>query len=342
MRRTVPLTALLLFAFAVPLFAQVQYSITPNRGPVGGGTEVTIQGQFGTWPYGVIFGDVSVPAMRVNETTLRATTPAHLPGTVDVTIFEYDMGIPTGLKFTFEGDPQEAYEPMLLPIFMPGIPGAYGSLFRVDFRARLQKETQADIHGLAFPCRVTCINLAPVITLTTGAPATHPDDVEYTGDPGAFLYLPKEQAGRVAMNLRAYDTSLSDENFGTELPIVRVREFAKGGDPITLIGVPADPRYRNTLRIYSYGFTSTPVAVTIQGDNGLFLEQVVELPGQPDVFHPGYVQLTNFPAGTGTLRVTITPIIPPISAPIPPPDRWAFISVTNNTTQHITLVTPQP
>ena len=53
---------LLLLALALPLFAQTQYTITPNRGPVTGGTEVTIKGEFGQWPYGVIFGDTSVPA----------------------------------------------------------------------------------------------------------------------------------------------------------------------------------------------------------------------------------------------------------------------------------------
>lgn len=336
------ITLFALFAAAVPLFAQVQYSITPNRGPVAGGTEVTIKGQFGSWPYGVIFGDTHVPATRVDDTTLRATTPAHLPGQVDVAIFEYDMGIETGLKFLFEGDAQEAYEPVLLPVFVPGVAGAHGSLFRTDFRARLVKETRAEVHGLSIPCRVTCLEIPYVWELTTSAPELHPDDVEYAGTPGALLYLPKEHAGRVTMNLRAYDTSRSAENFGTEIPIVRGSDFAEAGEPITLIGVPSDPRFRNTLRIYTYGFTSGLASVIIEGANGTHVEHLVELPAQPDNFHPGYVELTNFPTGAGTLRVTILPNLPPLSALIPPPELWAFISVTNNETQHITLITPQP
>ena len=335
MRRITMLFAL--FVLAVPLFAQVQSSITPNRGPVAGGTEVTVQGQIGSAPYGVVFGSVRVSATRVDDTTLRATTPAHLPGLVDVRIYGGDA---TGLTFLFEGDAQEAYEPVLLPIFRPAIAGAYGSLFRTDFRARLVHETSADIYGLQIPCRVTCLVLDDVPwELTAGVPEAGPDGIEYTGFPGAFLYLPKEHAGRVAMNLRAYDTSRAAENFGTEIPIVRASEFAEGGEPITLIGVPSDPRFRNTLRIYSYGFTSTVATIRIEGENGASVEHTVELPAQPHIFLPGYVELTNFPTDAGMLRVTIVPNMPPL---LPPPARWAFVSVTNNETQHITLVTPQP
>ena len=341
MRRIAILFAL--FA-AIPLFAQNQYTITPNRGPVAGGTEITITGseEFGDWSYGVIFGDAGVPATKVNATTLRATTPAHLPGTVPITIFEYDIGRSTDLTFTFEGKAEDAFEAVLLPVFVPPIRGAFGSEFRTDFRVRLVNGTEATIWGVGRDCGAPCSRFEEIYSLSTTRPAAGPEELLETGAPGTFLYLPKAQAGRVAMNLRAYDTSRSAENFGTELPIVRTSDFETAGNPITLIGVPSDPRFRNTLRIYSYGDTSSPLEVTIEGENGLFIEHVVFLPAQPDLYHPGYVEMTNFPTGAGTLRVTITPIIPPISAPIPPPDHWAFISVTNNETQHITLVTPQP
>ena len=334
-----------LFAVAVPLFADdVVYTISPDRGPVAGGTEVTIKGQFGTWPYGVIFGSAHVPATRVDETTLRATTPAHLPGPVRVTVFEYDIGIETGLTFTFEGQPEDAFDPVLLPVFTAPIAGAYGSEFRTDLRVRLVNGTRADIHGLRYPCHVTCIQRGddPYV-LTEDSPEAGPDELEPTGTPGTFVYLPQDQAGRVSMNLRAYDTSRSAENFGTEVPVVLGSRFATGYDPITLIGVPSDPRFRNTLRIYSLGDSGgTPLTITIRGENGANIEHAVLLPQQPDLFHPGYVEFTNFPSGAGRLNVTISASVPPIATPIPPPDRWAFITVTNNETQHITTITPQP
>jgi hypothetical protein len=329
---------------AVPLFAQVQYSITPSNGPVAGGTEVTIKGEFGNWPYTVYFGATPAQATRVDDTTLHVTTPAHLPTIVGITIFEYDIRLPTPLTFTFVGRPTDAFDAVLLPVFTAPIPGAFGSEFRTDFRARLVKEDRAQIYGLRYPCIVTCIqtNDEPYVVDTTVRNAT-PENVEATGNPGTFLYTPKTEPGRVTMNLRAYDTSRSAENFGTEIPIVPSSEFATAYDEITLIGVPSDERFRNTLRIYGFGDTATQLTVRITTEEDVLLsERVVDLPAQQNIYRPGYLEISDLPRGEGMLIVTISPIVPPISAPIPPPDRWAFISVTNNDTQHITLATPQP
>src|ERR1043165_1205738 len=102
--------AVLCVFIAASASAQQQYTITPARGPVAGGTEVTIHGEFGFGIYGVIFGGVSVAATKVDEHTLVATTPPHLPGTVKVAVFEYDIGIDTGQDFTFEGAAEPAFE----------------------------------------------------------------------------------------------------------------------------------------------------------------------------------------------------------------------------------------
>lgn len=338
------LLLLSLFA-AVPLFAQTQYSITPASGPVAGGTEVTIKGAFGTWPYTVFFGTTAATSTtRVDGTTLRATAPAHLPGPVNITILEYDVFLATPLTFTFVGRPADGFDAVLLPVFTAPIPGAFGSEFRTDFRARLVRENYARIFGLRHPCIVTCIQApdAPY-ELDSGYPDVTPSNVDATGTPGTFLYTPKSEAGRVRMNLRAYDTSRSADNFGTELPIVRTTDFATGFDAITLIGVPSDARFRNTLRIYGLGETSTQLTIRVETEEGVFLsEREVVLPGQENLYRPGYLEISDLPRDQGMLIVTIIPDTPPISAPIPPPDRWAFISVTNNETQHITLVTPQP
>lgn len=344
-----PFRAILFSLFAavhaVPLVGLEATSISPDRGPVAGGTEVTIRGSFpDAWNYGVMFGSTwGAATTHVDEHTLVATTPAHFAGTVPITIFEYDRGVATELTFTFEGRTEDGFERVLLPVFTPPIRGALGSEFRTDFRALMVSGSWSEIYGLRTPCVPVCVEEpdAPYVLYSDDAEAT-PEDVDRTGTPGAFLYLPKYDAESVSMTLRAYDTSRSAENFGTEIPIVRGGDFATGQEPITLIGIPSDPRFRNTLRIYSLGDTGTTLAITIEGELGLHIERVVALPPQPDLFHPGYVELSNFPSGVGMLHVTIEVVVPPISTPIPPPDRWAFVSVTNNETQHITLITPQP
>jgi hypothetical protein len=332
--------ALLSLVFCLHAAAQDTYTITPDRGPVAGGTVVTIRGEFGEWPYGVIFGSVGVPATRVNATTLVATTPAHLPGTVPVTIFEYDIGIPSGLTFTFEGETEAAFRRLLLPVFTEPIRGAFGSEFRTELRARLANGSRAEIHGLARQCPTLCVERpdAPFV-LTFDSPSLESPNLAPAGKPGQFIFIPRNEEGRVSMNLRGYDTSRSAENFGTEIPIVPEDEFFRGGDPVVLVGVPSDARFRNTLRIYSIGDLNSPVLVEIDGP-GISIDHVVQLTAGETFLHPGYAQFSNFPISAGTLRVRITPIIPrPIEGG---GSYWAFISVTNNETQHITTITPQP
>ena len=60
----------------------------------------------------------------------------------------------------------------------------------------------------------------------------------------------------------------------------------------------------------------------------------------PVPFYPGYAQLSAFetllpkPVGTTALRIEIVPVTPGLRY-------WAFVSVTNNETQHFTTITPQ-
>jgi hypothetical protein len=324
------------------LFAS--YTITPSSGSTAGGTQVTIKGgEFGLWPYGIIFGGAEVPATRVDEHTLVATTPAHVPGPVSITIFEYDLGLPTDLTFSFyEARPAPFYERILLPIFTPPVKGAFGSEFHTDLRVSLKEPVTARIHGLlpacAFPPCAPMHADAEPYTLTPAAPDIEPAALERSGAPGRFIYVPVTEAQHIAMNLRAYDVTRSHENFGTEMPIVRARDFAESYSAIKLLGVPRDPRFRNTLRIYGTG--ATVISMRIEAD-GQVTQRDLELGDAPDPFTPAYAQIGDLPAGTGTMNITlqvpIPPILPPASEAI-----WAFVTVTNNETQLISTITPRP
>ena len=327
--------------FAVPLLAhEVPFSISPATGPSGGGNEVTVKGNFGTWPYGLIFGDVYVAAERRDEHTLVAIAPPHLPGTVAVTVFEYDMGIQTGLTYTYTGAAEEGFERLLLPVFTHPIQGAFGSEFRTELNARLAKDTRVELHGLKHECIVTCIGEDAPIVLTTD----HPDlaaNLERTGTPGAFVYVPKAQADRLSMNLRAFDVSRADDSFGTQIPIVRRSEFTDSyDDSIVIVGVPSNPKFRNHLRIYSAGWSSARVTVQISAVHNYSIIHELDIPAGASSLQPGYVDFTNFPMDSGPLRIEIRYIARDATMP-PAPELWAFVSVTNNETQHITTITPR-
>ena len=75
-------------------------SVSPNQGPVTGGTEVTITGQGLGDATGVHFGTSSATSVVVvSSTEIRAVAPAHLPGAVDV-----EVVTPQGLSTTNSAD----------------------------------------------------------------------------------------------------------------------------------------------------------------------------------------------------------------------------------------------
>jgi hypothetical protein len=176
------------------------------------------------------------------------------------------------------------------------------------------------------PCLPTgCSDYLVILPHTTACPP-------YQGTPGRFLFLLEGKFDQLAANLRVYDVSRDDENFGTEMPIVREHELTTA--PIHLPGVPITAGFRNTLRIY--GTKTTTVRATI----GTQSTDITLTPGA-SAFDPAYAISTAFPSAApgeaSTLRVTVTPLDTSANAA----RIWAFVSVTNNTTQLITTITPQ-
>lgn len=333
------LSTLLILLSTASLLAETPYSITPTSGPSTGGTEVTIKGDFGDWPYGVIFGSTPVQATKVDAHTLTAVTPAHLPGPADVTIFEYDIGIPTGVQFQFVGG-TESFERVLLPILSPPVNGAFGAQFHTDLRIANKGNTDwLEVFGVREPCPLP----VPDCTIEWDKPIEvardaekNPEQVEYNGTPGRFVFVTKQELSSLAMNLRVYDVTRAALNFGTEIPVVRETEFVN--DRIVLTGVPTDPRFRNTLRIYAKDAFWAHVKVGDRPSQRIRVE-----PQQPvDLFQPAYAIFNDFPIGDAPVRVTIDAepdfqTVLPVETPF-----WAFITVTNNDTQVITTITPQP
>lgn len=322
----------------LPLFAQTPYSISPSGGPTSGGTEVTIKGDFGETSYTVIFGSSpAIATTRVDAHTLVAITPPHIPGIVDVTLFEFDFGIVTGLKFEFFGGIPAAYERVLLPVFTPPVHGAFGSEFHTSLRIANSGTGWASIYGLEPVCVIGPCSEIPASQPYDIAPddEIQPHAVAYTGGPGRMLWAEKNNTVELTFSLRVHDVTRSELNFGTEIPVVRENDWTI--NRIVLVGVPTDPRFRNTLRIYGQNpfiakitvGNRPPVRVTLSGTNS--------------IFDAPYAAFADFPIDAGTVKVTIEaesllgPVIGPVEEPM-----WAMITVTNNETQLISTITPQP
>lgn len=232
-------------------------------------------------------------------------------------------------------------ERVLLPIFSPPVFGAHGSQFHTELHIGNPGPTPVTIRNLEEICKGAC----PGIPLPEGpfelGPGQQitPNDVIPTGKPGRFLILEGEDVDAVSMNLRVRNISENAVDYGAEIPVVREGEFRI--NEIVFYGVPSDPNFRNMLRIYAIA----PVDVLIYVEHEFVHDPLpvrVRLTGLADILDPAYGVFTAFPKQVGavTVRIVADPdfvSLLPIEIPL-----WAFISVTNNTTNAISTITPQP
>jgi hypothetical protein len=254
------------------------------------------------------------------------------------------MVLIAGGLFAQEPEPAPS-ERVLLPILTPPVHGAFGSEFHTDLRIANDSENVVFLLGLdSRACPSLCLPTPTLFPLTLEPnQEVGPEDITLNGTPGRFVLIPTDQVSSVTMNLRVHDVTRDGSNYGTEIPIVRESEFRT--NKITFVGVPTDARFRNTLRIY--GESPVDVKVTI-GDLPpvrMRLTGGFNFPGGIDLsdfFEPAYASFSSFPTGIAPVRVTVEtepdfiPLLP-IEIPL-----WAFITVTNNDTQVISTITPQP
>ena len=236
------------------------------------------------------------------------------------------------LQSTLSAQTTEPRERVLVPIFTPPVQGAFGSQFQTLVRASNRSDSQPLVY---YGVDTACYLFSPV--LGPEDPRTIPaggDVVEVLPGcshwPARFLYVPQSMAGDFEVNLRVRDTSRADLSAGTEIPVVRENEFK---NRIVLVGLPHEPRFRSSLRIY--GLPGATPAVTVKIAERTY--QVTLQPGH-DQYEPSYATFNDFSAVSQVpegLRDFTRATVDSPSSPV-----WAFISVTNNETQEITTITP--
>jgi hypothetical protein len=360
--------ALLLFPFLLllPFAALAQpaaiiTSVSPSAGPSSGGNDVVVTGSgFATniqcilpCPPFVIFGDVAVPAKEESDTRLVATAPAHAPGTVDITVALPDGRIGTAHNaYTFAAGAEDAWEKVLLPIHLDGaVPGSNGTRWKTDFWIR--NNGDGPVQLAPWPCETeVCPAVVPLTSILESGFSLHNlppffREPRGGGNPSRLLFLSRNGASEVSMQLRVADESRAALNGGTELPVVRNSELLSGR--AQLLNVPYDPaHFRLMLRIYDLTYTEAKFAVTLyaqETSEGSTREHVVELTATTDGetgdfrTQAAYVQydfadLEKLPFFPDAFRIEVTPLTPGSRY-------YPLVSVTNNETQLITLVTPQ-
>ncbi len=176
---------------------------------------------------------------------------------------------------------------------------------------------------------------------------------EIHGGPNAapipsFLFLPKSEADHLRLSLvvESGERDHPENNSFAELPVVRASEFREG--IVNVVGVRLDAGYRQTVRIYGLDGTQYgEVMLRVYDlDTGDFLAQWMYhlWPLSDERNEDGLALRPSFgmecdmssviPSNGQNVRVELEPLTPGLKF-------WAFVSVTNNVTQHFYTITPR-
>lgn len=233
-------------------------------------------------------------------------------------------------------------ERVLLPISVRDVGGAFGTRWSTD----LTMYMDADLPPLVVPftgCYSQPCDDAggPTSrrTLTLGFLATAPGDTT-----GSLLHIAQSGADSVSL---ALTLRRSADDVGIAVPVVREREFSSR--PLQLLDVPnPGPAKRMALRIYGIDpdlLGVVRVRIYRAGTEQLLSDQTYSLtvaqkyfatasfrlPVRPPVSEVHY--WSSLTPGNERLRFQIEPVTPGLRL-------WAFISVTDNVTQEVSLRLP--
>ena len=321
--------------------AFAQTTVTPRYVDPHGGTVVHIRGAgVSCKPYcRITFG--GIPSPNVTELAVGdfdAEAPAHAEGAATIVI---GLGIGSGLIALKTIDYQFGYEverePVLVPIFTEDVPGPNGT----RWASELWVHNDAD-HDVTLR-HVVCADFIgphdcgwdPLLVKAQAARKVPPLFGYSPSYVGGFLYPPRADSAQIHFDLRVVDAA--HVGSGTAVPIVRDSEMHRA--KLTMLNVPGDSaRFRKRLRIYAISPASYAVRV-YDLESGLLLgEQKLTVPPRPT--DGGSFFVLNADAGglAERLRVEVEPLFPPGGGS---PWFWAFVSVTDNVTQQITVITPQ-
>ncbi|MEO8217704.1 MAG: hypothetical protein ABI718_11540 [Acidobacteriota bacterium] len=228
-------------------------------------------------------------------------------------------------------------ERLLLPLLIGAtIPGSFGSIWTTELVTR--NTASVPIWIGPEPSQMSPL---PAPDFTREPETTFQIGISPTVFSPAWLYVETGHADDVAVNLRVKDISRQSLTYGTEMPVVREREFRTSMD---LMNIPTDDRFRSTLRIYRQpGPQHELVQVMFydMDDNRMLAEAAVGVEGPgASIQPPPYGEIGDLTAqlpqlrSANKLRIKLIPDSPEEKI-------WAFVSVTNNETQHVTLITPQ-
>lgn len=293
------------------------------------------------------------------RTELRAgaTAPIELHATAPAVESQVDFFARVRAEQIFDSDRRDndsflrlgigstaSWERLLIPVSIESLPGAGGARWTTEISALILADAQPEF--APHPCEfsaIVCVVVPP--PLGRQIPGAFLFSSRSPG--GQYFYVRPQDAARWRFNARIRDLARAEETAGAEMPIVRDREFRS--DVIALLNVPVAPQYRHTLRIYDdlgRDRVSARIRIYAADETEPRVDVVRELVREGSrtttsallAMRPAYAQTElaqlGSLAGMESLRVEVEPLDPGVRL-------WAFISIVNNETHHVTIVSPQ-
>jgi hypothetical protein len=270
-----------------------------------------------------IDGHLVTAATAVTPTDILVTAPPHAAGAVDVTavVPSGTLTVTAALDYFESGVPPDLafFEPVVFPALVTG-PGAFGSQWTTDVAMRTD-------NSVSMPVTPAFFGPVPPFASFYMRGANVPA--------GMVLYVPRQLAPRVFFDVLVRDLSRQSEALGTEIPVVREKDLYDR--PFDILLVPTDPKYRTALRVFrTDGGASAHLRVFITQlqplvDTELFLASGPQ--GYSSLVIPDLVQRFPELAGKAPLRIEI-------NSETGRRVTSALVSVTNNETQHVTVLAP--
>lgn len=249
------------------------------------------------------------------------------------------------------------FERILFPIVVAEHPGVGGTVWTSDVVVRNTGDVALDL--FTSECYFRCELSRCILTACGGTPTPAHSELPFAldlltggqvgqvGNPGAILYVPRADASSVSVSLRLRELTQKNGERTLELPVVR--ENGLFGATLTLPDVPMQSGSRTHIRLYGVESPSGDAAVRVSAidpatNDVVFTTDVTlagfdgtPLPGIYDASTPSYWWLdlsALIQEPPSNVRVTVEPQTQGLKF-------WAMANVTNNSNQHLTLITPQ-
>lgn len=337
MKRTL-LLSLALLSLAVTSQAAMRITdVLPASVPVTGGTRVQLnytdfdnRGCNGTTCLWLATIDGQQVPLSPGQTTLTIITAPHARGAAEVKITNPHGEVATATLYFATA---EDFERVLLPIVIDStatpVTGAFGSRWATEQWAANTTSQPADLY-LTQPNGILLVPPALFVHLPADSIALFNAYTPSNGA-GTVARIPRWLGpNAIAFNSRVRDLSRASDTFGTELPVVHESDFRQR---TTLLNVPVGPNARTLLRVYS--LTEKPALATVRLRNALgqtFSQQIVSVSAADFAHDASGYAVIELTAAEQRFAVDV------ISDGTP---MWAMATVTNNSTQQVTVVSPQ-